>query len=275
VTGKTAETLDSAATKTIDLTVSANGPIDVTATTSSAGITMSQSTKVVPFYGRVRLTVQAKPTSIDATARIDVLVSAEGVSVWHNITISIKADSVAPSVSKVTNSTGVELQPNATIRPEEVLNFAFSEPVTKASFDAANAEGKLKVVWGGKERDAVFTLANDGKLISVDLKGLAPIGTVTVTLDGLKDEAGNTVQARTLYFKVEAKEDEPSTDDLVLVIIIAVVILVIIAILFFLINSGSKRKEREDAPEEERTEEGEDEEGSEDDVSDESKGGEE
>jgi len=243
VTGKTAETIDSGAVKAIDLVVSANGPMTVTASTSSTGITMTQLPATVQYYGKVRITVQAKPTNVDSTAKIDVKVMAEGVWTWHNITIAIKADTSTPTVSKVTNATGALLQPNATITADEVLHFTFSEPVTRASFDAAKADKKLKAVWGGKERDAVFTLSADGRTISMDLNGLAPLGTVTVTLEGLKDEAGNTIQPRTLAYKVAADEEDPPIDDLVLIIIIGVIILIVIIILFILIFGGGKKRE--------------------------------
>ncbi|MCU0799443.1 MAG: hypothetical protein MUC62_07205, partial [Candidatus Thermoplasmatota archaeon] len=243
VTGKTAETIDSGAVKSIDLIVSANGPMTVTSSTSSTGITISQLPATVQYYGKVRITVQAKPANVDSTARIDVKVMAEGVWTWHNITIAIKADTLPPTVSKVTNATGALLQPNATITADEVLNFAFSEPVTRASFDKAKTDKKLKIVWGGKERDAVFSLSADGKIVSLDLNDLAPVGTVTVTLDGLKDDANNTIQSRTLSYKVAADEDDPPLDDLILVLVIGVIILIVIVILFILIFGGGKMKE--------------------------------
>lgn len=266
VSGKTAETIDSGAMKAIDLVVSANGPLTVTSSTSSKGITMSQLPATLQYYGKVRITIQANPSNVDSTARIDVKVMAEGVWTWHNITISIKADTLPPTVSKVMNATGAVLQPNATIAAEEVLNFVFSEPVTRASFDAATVEKKLKVVWGGKERDAVFLLSADGRTISIDLNGLAPIGTVTVTMDGLKDDAGNNIQARTLSFKVAADEDDPPVDDLVLTIVIGIIILIVIIVLFILIYGGSKKKDDAQGDEEMNEEETD---GSDDDGTDE------
>jgi hypothetical protein len=204
--------------------------------------------KLVPgklfIQGTVEVIVTAGVISEDSTQDMKIYVDYGNGKVEHTIKVTLKADETAPSVSELRNPDGDLIQDGDVVMWNETIEITMSEPVTRSSFDAAVSGGLLKVEWGGNVRDVVFTLSEDGKMITLDLNEQIAAGTMTVTISGLSDEAGNEVQPLTIMLEVNKSSDDDGDNTWVIVVIVLVIIafLVIVAVLVAVVAAKNREK---------------------------------
>jgi hypothetical protein len=117
--------------------------------------------------------------------------------------------------------------------------------VDPASFSTAVSNGGLKMEWGGDAREVLFTLSDDGKMITIDLDDKIVRGDTTLTISGLTDIAGNEIDTISLDIEVEreSKTNKGGWVVIVLVVLFAVIFLIIAGVIYI---QRSKEEEEKD-----------------------------
>ncbi|MGA1820882.1 MAG: hypothetical protein ACMUHU_07740, partial [Thermoplasmatota archaeon] len=201
------------------------------------------------FSGTLTIKVKAAHIAEDKTVTLNLQIDYGSGKLTYPMEITIGKDTVAPTVDVLTDSEGNELSDGGQILWNDTLTIQFSEPISEASFNAAKTAGTLKLEWGGKAREeAVFVLSEDRKSISVDLEPMKLAGTVTISLEGLKDDAGLDIDLTPLEVQVKGKMSDDGGGIAWIVIIIVLVIIVIGAAVVYFAFIGKKESGEGDLP---------------------------
>jgi hypothetical protein len=204
--------------------------------------------------GSLSLKVKAGRVAEDTTVNIDVEIDYITGTMTFPMVITIAADTTQPSVSEMVDQDGNTIADGSEVMWNDTLIFEFSEPISADSFHAAETAKTLKVEWGGKEVDADFELSEDGRTMTVQLEPLELMGTITISFEGLKDEAGLDISQDTLELKVKGKEtDDDESGYAWIIIIVVLIVLILIAVgIYFVMNSqknASGDEEKKDSNE--------------------------
>ncbi|MFW3146460.1 MAG: hypothetical protein ACMUIE_06580, partial [Thermoplasmatota archaeon] len=249
VTGDDAMTIGSEEKKTLDLDVQYSSKMYFSMD-DIEGLDITLKPSSMLYSGRITVEVQAGVITEDATDNVVLKIKHDGGTLSYPIELTLEKDDKAPEPREVRTMEGDVLQEGDKVLWNETLEISFNEVISESSFFAAKDGGMLKVIWGGSERDVVFTLSEDGKSVMIDLDEQAAAGDITIELSGLKDAAGNEIETFTLTLEVEGG-DEGDDDNGMLFIIIIIAVLAVVAILGILIflyqkKSGGEAEEKED-----------------------------
>jgi hypothetical protein len=243
LTGEGTITVASGETGTADLEVVGDSYMNLEISTLD-GVDVSVYPSTVFIKGDVKVEVVADHTNQEVTGDITITLHHPGGTVTKTISVTVTPDSSAPSGTGASENDGAEIQLSDTVE------ITLSESVTEDSFDSAVTAGDIKVMVGEEIQDVVFSLSDDGKKVTVTMNDQMKTGTAVITVGGLKDLAGNTMETYTLSLEVKGEDSEDDDPDSTwLIILVIVVILIIAAVLIGYFVMVKKKDDEEDAPE--------------------------
>jgi preprotein translocase subunit YajC len=138
------------------------------------------------------------------------------------------------------------LSDGAKILYNDTMEITLSEPVTQESFDSALSAGDINVMVDEEGQNVTYALSEDGKKVIITMSEEMKTGTAVITIGGLKDLAGNSMETYTLSLEVEGadeEDDEPSTAWLIILVVLVILIIAIVLIAYFMM---AKSKDEED-----------------------------
>ena len=249
LSGENTATLHSGGSASIEIGVTSN--IDVSVSVDEVdGVEISLSSKTMFLSGILNVNLKAGSITENSSITFNIYLHFAGGTLSYPISLDLEADDEAPNVLDMQTEDGDSLSEGDEVSWNDTLKIIFNEPISEASFEAAKDGGLLKVEWGGVVIDVLFYRSADGKTITIDLNEQVLIGDITMTLSGLKDEAGNEIETFSVKLSVTLPEDGEEDGSLVIIGIIsaALIIVLVFGAVIFLMNRG--RGEGEEADEE-------------------------
>ncbi len=249
LTGEGTLTVDSGETETVDLQVDGDSYMSLEASTLD-GAEISIYPQTVFIKGDLRLEVAAGHTNEEITGDVTITLNHIGGTVTKTVAVTITPDTSAPSGSGATSG-GITLSDGSTVLHNDSVEILLSEPVTLDSFDSAVTAGEIKVTVDDEAQNATFSLSEDGTKVMITLTEEMKTGTATITIAGLQDLAGNSMETYTLSLEVEGagEEEEDDADSTWLIILVVLVILIIVIVLVAYFMMAKKKSEEEESPE--------------------------
>ncbi|MGA1873361.1 MAG: hypothetical protein ACMUHY_06785 [Thermoplasmatota archaeon] len=206
------------------------------------------------MYSSGSLTLKLKAGHVPEakTVTIDLEVDYGSGKMTYPIEVDIAQDTTAPMVEMLTDGKGIAIGAEDEIMWNDTLHIRFSEPISSQSFVSARDAGTLKLESGGKAKDAVFTLSDDRMSIMVNLEPMKLSGTVLLTFDGLKDDAGLDISQEPLEVRVKGESEDENGIAWVIIIIVLVLLILVAGIIYFVVSqkqAGEGSEEGELPPE--------------------------
>ncbi len=248
LTGDGSVSVASGGSGTVNLKVDGDSYMSLEVSTLD-GAQVSVYPQTVFIKGDVKLGVMAEDTNTEITGDITVTLHHIGGTVTKTISITITPDTSAPSGTGASTG-GSALSEGSKVLYNDTIEIGLSEAVSQASFDTAVTAGDVKLTVGDETQNVSFSLSEDGTKVIITLNEEMNTGTAVISIGGLKDLAGNTMETYSLTLEVESGKDD-SEDDvgagwLIILVVVVILIIAVVLIAYFMM---AYKKEEEQIPE--------------------------
>ncbi|MEA3558332.1 MAG: Ig-like domain-containing protein, partial [Candidatus Thermoplasmatota archaeon] len=249
LSGESSVTLRSEGEASLEMEVTSD--IDVSFSVDVVdGVEIELSSETMFLSGVLYVSLKADVITEDSNTTFNIYLDYAGGSMSYPVSLDLEGDDSAPTVSEIRKRDGTALSGGDEVSWNDTIEISFNEPITEASFEAARSGELLKVEWGGAIMDVLFDITADGKTISMDLNEQVLIGDITVTISGLKDQAGNEMETLSVELSVTAPEEDGKDNGLIIIALISagLILVLVFGAVIFLMNKGGEETDMPKEP---------------------------